>query len=128
MDNALACPKPLHDRAQALVEVANQLLALSSQLVGAGRHAEAVAPAQAAVDVLRDFEPLPEAQAAYLALFAGALHALAVRLIDAQRPEDALQPAVEALEAYRRLAEDDPNAFQSQLAALEQLVASLSQS
>jgi hypothetical protein len=84
--------------------LARQLLALTDQLSGAGRPAEAVAPAQAAVDVLRGFEPPADAQAAYLALFARALHTLALRLIAAGRTDEAVGPAAEAVQVYRRAA------------------------
>ncbi len=84
--------------------VANQLLGLAAQLYGADRKAEAVAPAQAAADVLRGLQPPPEAEAAHWRLFGWALHNLVSYLIPAGRIDEAVGPAEEAVAAYRRAA------------------------
>jgi hypothetical protein len=103
-DNALACPKPLEDRARALMQVAEQSLIVSSLHATASLHAPAVAAAQAAVDVLHGFTPPAEQRAAFLAALADALHTLALRLIRAGRPDEAVAPAEEAVQVYRQAA------------------------
>jgi hypothetical protein len=106
--------------------IADRLVnALSVHLAGAGLHAEAVAPAQAGVDLLRGFAPPPTAQTEYLALLAGALHTLALRLIGAGRVDEAGSPVAEAVQIYRQLVEVNPGAFRPLLEAVEQLAASL---
>ena len=105
--------------------VGGQLLSLTAQVSAYGRPVEAVAPAEAAVDVLRGVASAADATTAHRSLFAVSLHTLALRLFEAQRVSEALVPAQEAVAAYRPLAAGDPSAFQSQLEAVERLVASL---
>ena len=84
--------------------IAGQLLTLSVQLSANGRLAEAVAPTQGAVDVVRGVASEPDASAAHRMLFAVSLHTLSLRLFDAKRADEAVAPAQEAGGAYRRAA------------------------
>ncbi|PEU03389.1 hypothetical protein COD79_18715 [Bacillus cereus] len=86
------------------LDKARQALELSQNAVGNGQYAEAVIQAQAAVDILRGFEPSPDKKKEYLELFAYALYILAVRLIQANRKKEAVAPSVEAVQLYRQLA------------------------
>jgi tetratricopeptide (TPR) repeat protein len=106
-----------------LFEIVDMLASLSAFLV-AIRPAEAVGPAQAAAEILRAATPPGGGDTAFRAKSAQAWHLFAVRLKDANRRGEALPPARQALELYRRLATEDP-AFQDELAIVEQLVASL---
>ncbi|WP_152966696.1 hypothetical protein [Sporosarcina globispora] len=88
----------------ALTTIVGYLVELSSKLchVG-GLCSEAVNPIQAAVDLLRAFQPEPDKQKDYLELFASTVHMLAVRLLEAGRKGEAVGPANEAVMLYRRL-------------------------
>ena len=96
----LAARAPLPDT----VAVVQQLLSLSSQWANTSHPAEAVAPAQAAVDVLRDLEPAPGSELVHLSKLAEAWFTLTLRLIEAGRVEEALQPALDTVAIYRRTA------------------------
>lgn len=111
-----------------VAQTAALLLRLSSDVATVFLLTEAVQPAQAAVEILRGFEPTPNAQAEYLKLFAEALYTLAFRLQTAGHIGEAIQPAEEAVQVYRGLAEVDPVHFGPLLQKAEQLVASLKQS
>jgi hypothetical protein len=105
--------------------IAGELLNLSRQLTANARHVDALDSAGAAVDVFRAVASLPDAQVDDRSLFAVLLHTLALRLIDADRRNDALPPAEESIVFYRRLAQEDPATFAGQLAEVERLAASL---
>ncbi|MGM1049416.1 MAG: hypothetical protein ACQEXX_25225 [Bacillota bacterium] len=87
-----------------VITIARYLLDLSRTLSHYGHDAESVDAAQAVVEVLRGFEPAPDAQAAHLKLFAEALHTLMQRLIQDGRASEAVEPASEAVQVYRQLA------------------------
>jgi tetratricopeptide (TPR) repeat protein len=108
-----------------LFEIVDMLASLSAFLLNVAiRPAEAVLPAQAAAEILRAATPPGGGDMAFRAKSAQAWHLYAVRLIGANRTGEALPPARQSLELYRRLAAEDP-AFQDELAIVEQLVASL---
>ncbi|MCQ6563985.1 hypothetical protein [Paenibacillus mendelii] len=111
---------PLYD----VMTLAKQLLALSKELTSTGRHEEAVSKSLVAVDELRGFH-LKER--GYLELFASALYALAISLIEVERAKEAKEYAVEAVEVCRKLVEVDPDRFGPKLVQAEKLVASLKQ-
>jgi tetratricopeptide (TPR) repeat protein len=98
LDNITACPKPLFDRALALIEVAGELWDQSRNLQTAGKIAEAVVAAQTAVDVQRGFTPPPATEAAYQLRFGRVLQNLAYVLIAARRFDKAEVVAKEAVE------------------------------
>jgi tetratricopeptide (TPR) repeat protein len=103
--------------------IAQQLLGLSHWLGGRGLYAEAVAAAQAAVDVLRMIEPAPGTEAAHSRLLADTLHTLVIWLILAGPVDNAVQPARETVEAYRQAAaapDADRLAIAQQLKLLSQ--------
>jgi hypothetical protein len=107
--------------------IGSQLRLLSLQLTAAERNAEALTAAQAAVDVLRGFVPAPATEAAYWWLFAILLHDLTIRLIAVGRIDEAVGPAIEAVEVYRRAASvkgADAIAVSNQLRALSSQLAS----
>jgi hypothetical protein len=87
-----------------VIAVGQQLLSLSSQWANTSHPPEAVAPAQAAVDVLRDVAPAPGSEMAHLSKLAEAWSTFTLRLIEAGRVEEALQPAVNTVAAYQRIA------------------------
>ncbi|MFD9339842.1 hypothetical protein ACFWBF_36510, partial [Streptomyces sp. NPDC060028] len=73
-------------------------------LVSNGRTAEAVEPAQAAVDLLAGFTPPPAVRTEYLATLASARHELVLRLMAAGRMDEAMPQAKKAVQAYRQAA------------------------
>ena len=104
LDNELACSKPWIERSQALQQVAKQLLSLSQQLVNEGKQVDAIMAVQAAVEVLRPFQPPDPERASYLNLLAGSLWTLVLRLIEAQRVSEVSAPASESIQVYRQAA------------------------
>lgn len=84
--------------------IAHDLQTLSSWLANARLTAEAVSAAQAAVDVLRGFQPPATEQSAYLTLLAGNLSTLVLWLIDSQQINEVSAPALEAIQVYRQAA------------------------
>jgi len=93
----------------AVIDISEQLTALSRQLSGtAGGADDAVAAQSAAVGVLRGAEP-PPSGSRYLTVLGEALHTLFSRLEDAGRPDDALTAARDAIAVYRQ-AGDSPGA------------------
>ncbi|MED2693805.1 hypothetical protein [Bacillus toyonensis] len=85
--------------------IVRYLLDLSSQLCnGAGLCDEAVEPARVAVDLLRGFQPPSDKKKEHLELLAYALYILTVRLIQAGRKNEAVDPARETVQLYRQLA------------------------
>jgi hypothetical protein len=85
------------------IGTAQQLLSLSQQLAG-NFPTEAVNAAQAAIDVLRPFQPPDSERAAYLNLLGECLWYLIPRLIEAQRVNEILAPAQECIQVYRQAA------------------------
>ncbi|KPI31475.1 hypothetical protein OV320_2547, partial [Actinobacteria bacterium OV320] len=79
-----------------IMEVARHFLTQSEVRSDQGQLAEAVAAAQAAVDVLHAFDPPPSAKAEYLRLLAEALHAVVQRLMQGGRVAEVGLPAREA--------------------------------
>jgi hypothetical protein len=124
-DAALVYRKAAAASGSDVIAIAGKLVALSSNVAHAMRLAEAVGPAQAAVEVLRTFRPLADQEKNYLELFSRALHDLALRFLHSGRANEALQPAEEALQGYRKLAETDPDHFGPLVQSAEQLIASL---
>ena len=104
-----------------VISIAQNLWHLSDLLASVGFYAEAVEPAFAALDVLRRFQSTAYPQ------LANAFYILSYRLIQAGRGGEAVGPAREAVQVYRRLAEGDPNQFRPLLQNAEQLLASLTQ-
>jgi len=102
-----ADPAVLNEQAR----VANRL---AIRLSAVGRRAEALAPAQQAVDILRR---LVRANLdAYAPDLASALNTLALVLEEVGRRAEALAAAQEAAELYRRLAENNRDAYAPDLA------------
>jgi hypothetical protein len=106
----LVAAKAIEAYRQAATAGANRMVAatwlnhLSDQLAGKRRHAEAVAPVEAAVEILRAGEPLAGSQAAYRLLLATSLSGLTLRLIEAGRLNEALPVAVDAVAGFRQAA------------------------
>ncbi|MEY8350900.1 hypothetical protein AALF16_21955 [Bacillus cereus] len=111
-----------------VMKVARYLLDLSGDLADYGLHSESVNPAQVAVLFLRGLQPQPDKQLEYLELFGFSLTNLARRLQKAERVNEAIISAQEAVTVYRRLAEMDPDKYGSMLQSAEQLVTTLTQS
>jgi tetratricopeptide (TPR) repeat protein len=87
---------------------------LAIRLSEIGRRADALAPAQEAVEIRRALAKLnPDA---FQPDLASSLNNLANRLSEMGRRADALAPAQEAVELYRALAKLNPDAFQPALA------------
>jgi hypothetical protein len=84
--------------------IAQNLLSLSAHLAGVELSTESAAAAQAAVDVLRGFQPPAAEQTAYLTLFGASLFTLTQRLIEAQRINEVSAPALETIQVYRQAA------------------------
>jgi hypothetical protein len=82
--------------------LAQRLMNLSGVLASTDRHIEAVATAQAAVDLLRGLDPQPETQAPHWVLLAGSLWILVLRLIEAQRVSEVSTLALESIQVYRQ--------------------------
>ncbi|MCX5610650.1 glycoside hydrolase [Streptomyces sp. NBC_00047] len=99
------------DRASVL-NIADLLMTLSSNLATEMLLAEAVTPARAALDVLEHFTPRTDETARAEETRARATFTLALRLKFAGLPEDALPIAEEALRLYLHLAEHDPSQAQ----------------
>ncbi|MFD8220929.1 hypothetical protein ACFV2U_46535 [Streptomyces sp. NPDC059697] len=96
------------DRSSVL-NIADLLMSLSSNLADKLLFAEAVTPARTALDVLEHFTARTEEAARAEETRARATFTLAFRLNAAGHPEEALPIAEEALRLYRRLAEHDPS-------------------
>jgi hypothetical protein len=105
---------------QSVLQEASELLAKSSQLASAGLRSEAVEAAQAAASALRGVVAPPEGQTAYLWLFTQALDMWTVRLIEAERLDEAARAARETVQVSRRAATPgaDVNPIASLLLAL----------
>ncbi|GAX58669.1 hypothetical protein [Streptomyces olivochromogenes] len=86
------------------MELARHFLAQSNQQADQGQVAQAVAAAQAAVDILHRFQPPAERKAEYQRLLAEALHKVVQRLIQAGHAGDAAPSAHEAVQMYRQAA------------------------
>jgi tetratricopeptide (TPR) repeat protein len=87
---------------------------LATSLSAVGRRAEALAPAQEAVELYRALARQdPDAFQPDLAM---SLNNLANRLSEVGHRTEALTPAQEAVELYRALARQNPDAFQPELA------------
>ncbi|MFB6578745.1 hypothetical protein ACFCYC_15230 [Streptomyces sp. NPDC056402] len=84
--------------------VANNALNLSSMLAAAGLAGESTAVAQAAVDVLKEFDPPTQALLTHRTVLAQALHVLTQRLIADGDIAQARVAALEAIQAYRQIA------------------------
>ncbi|WP_327108314.1 hypothetical protein [Nonomuraea glycinis] len=84
--------------------VFHKLVALSFELGTAGRDAESTAAVQAAVELLREFDPPAQVLLDYRKALASGLHLLTRRHIADQRLEQARVTAGEAIEAYRQVA------------------------
>jgi hypothetical protein len=87
---------------------------LSSRLAQAGRSAEALPPAQAAVGIYRELAN--ETPGRYSAELAAALSDLAIRYFNLGRPQEAVAPGEEAVAIRRVLGEHDPDQFLPDLA------------
>ncbi|MEB8702873.1 tetratricopeptide repeat protein [Bacillus cereus] len=99
--------------------IASNLLSLSIQLSYTARlYAEAAKTVQAAVEMLRRIQP------AHMDLFASTLYYLAVFLQTDGHDSEAIPTAREAVQVYRRLAQEDPDKFGPLLQQAEQLLAS----
>jgi hypothetical protein len=88
----------------AVLDRAAQLLAESSRLANEGQRTEAASTAQAAAEGLRVVQASADSDAAYLWLFTQALYTLTVRLIEAQRLDDAAAASHEAIDVSRQAA------------------------
>ncbi|MFB7621074.1 hypothetical protein, partial [Kitasatospora sp. NPDC056181] len=75
------------------MSLARSHLTSSARLADVPEPAEAIAAAQAAVDVLHRFEPSPDGRAEYLSLLADALRAVVQRLMQGGRLAEVVQPA-----------------------------------
>ncbi|MFD8023931.1 hypothetical protein ACFV6G_26345, partial [Streptomyces lavendulae] len=84
--------------------VANNALILSSELATAGLASESTTAAQAAVDVLKEFDPPTQALLTHQMVLAQALHVLTRRLIADRDIAQARVAALEAIQAYRQIA------------------------
>ncbi|KPI32876.1 hypothetical protein OV450_6906 [Actinobacteria bacterium OV450] len=87
-----------------VVWVANNALILSAVLATAGLAGESTAAAQAAVDVLKEFDPPTQALLTYRTVLAQALHTLTQRLIAEEDAAQARVAALDAIQAYRQIA------------------------
>ncbi|MET9679914.1 Ig-like domain-containing protein [Streptomyces coeruleorubidus] len=85
-----------------VMALGRRLIQDSATLSFKGDTAEAVLQAQAAVEVLRGFEPLAERKKDYVELFAYALHDLVSRFLQAGRHSEMEEPTEEAIRAYRQ--------------------------
>ncbi|MFI1398030.1 ATP-binding protein [Streptomyces sp. NPDC020681] len=101
------------DPAHLEVELAGALHNLSVALADLGRHAEAVAPAQEAVEIRR--RQAQAAPGAFQRWFADTLIHLSAKLLKAGRPEDAVLRAVEGVDVFRQLAAEDVRAHEHAL-------------
>jgi hypothetical protein len=101
-----------------LLAIAQQLIHLRPPVAAS----EAVAPAQAAVDVLGGLTP-PVTTTAHLAKLAEAWHLLAVRLRTAERRSEALSAARHARDVYEQLVVVDWTTYQPSLDAVKLLIA-----
>ena len=88
----------------SILERASQLLAESSRLAAEGQRDAAVDAARAAAEGLKVAQASADADAAYLWLFTQALYTLTVRLIEAQRLDDAANAAHDAVSVGRQAA------------------------
>jgi hypothetical protein len=95
-------------------ETARLAANLGSRLSALGRRAEALAPAQDAVDLFRALAR--QRPGAFRPALAMSLNNLANRLSELGRRPDALPPAQEAADLHRALARQNPDAFQPALA------------
>ncbi|RKN55368.1 hypothetical protein D7193_11895 [Micromonospora costi] len=91
---------PLADRAQALIDVATDLINASRNAAHVDNRADAVRWAMLATETLRGVQPPPSIAARYLALFADTLHTLVVRLSGAGRGAETREPGAEAVPVY----------------------------
>ncbi|MCX5256818.1 Ig-like domain-containing protein [Streptomyces canus] len=89
---------------ETVMQIAAELLTLSSRVAAIALTTEAVAAAQAAVDVLRDIQPPPGQEAEYFSLLAQALHTLTRRHIEDGNSDQARAAARETIQAYRQIA------------------------
>ena len=109
---AIAVPESAVELRAEFARVANNLGVCLSD---AGRRAEALAPAQEAVDLDRTLaRQNPDA---FTPDLAGSLHNLANRLSELGRRAEALAPAQEAVDLDRTLARQNPDAFTPDLAS-----------
>ncbi|WP_405803535.1 tetratricopeptide repeat protein [Streptomyces sp. NBC_00210] len=92
------------------VELAGALHNLSGALADLGRHAEAVAPAQEAMEIRR--RQAQVAPGAFQRYFADLLIHLSTELLEAGRPEDAVLRAAEGVDVFRQLAAEDLRAHE----------------
>ena len=97
-----------------IAEIAGHSSALAGKLAALGRHEEAYAATEEAVELYR-FVARANADA-FLPDLAMSLNNLGLRLSDLGRREEALAATEEALETYRRLAANRPDAFLPDLA------------
>ncbi|WEH12309.1 tetratricopeptide repeat protein [Streptomyces sp. VNUA24] len=95
------------------VELAGALHNLSVALTDLGRHAEAVAPAQEAMEIRR--RQAQVAPGGFQRYFADLLIHLSAKLLEAGRPEDAVLRAVEGVDVFDQLAAEDPRAHEHAL-------------
>ncbi|MER5615470.1 hypothetical protein, partial [Streptomyces sp. NPDC002215] len=104
IDNEATWPELQLDRASAAMEFADHSRTLSANLASSAQAAEAVEPAQTAVDVLAGFTPPPVVRTQYLATLASARRDLVTRLTAAKRADQARAAARETIQAYRDVA------------------------
>ncbi|WP_405476116.1 peptidoglycan-binding protein [Streptomyces sp. NBC_00009] len=98
--------------ATSALNVADGLITLSGDVSGIGLAANAVTAAQAGVAVLHGLEPEDNDLAHYVLSLALAAFTWALRLIQAGRGDEAVQPALEAVQVYQGLADVDPSRFE----------------
>lgn len=101
------------DPALPNVELAGALHNLSVALADLGRHSEAVAPAQEAMEIRR--RQAQAAPGAFQRYFADLLIHLSAKLLEAGRPEDAVLRAAEGVDVFRQLAAEDFRAHEHAL-------------
>ncbi|MCX4826214.1 tetratricopeptide repeat protein [Streptomyces sp. NBC_01142] len=101
------------DPALPEVELAGALHNLSVALADLGRHSEAVAPAQEAMEIRR--RQAQAAPGAFQRYFADLLIHLSAKLLEAGRPEDAVLRAAEGVDVFRQLAAEDLRAHEHAL-------------
>jgi tetratricopeptide (TPR) repeat protein len=101
------------DPALPNVELAGALHNLSVALADLGRHSEAVAPAQEAMEIRR--RQAQAAPGAFQRYFADLLIHLSAKLLEAGRPEEAVLRAAEGVDVFRQLAAEDLRAHEHAL-------------
>jgi tetratricopeptide (TPR) repeat protein len=101
------------DPALPNVELAGALHNLSVALADLGRHSEAVAPAQEAMEIRR--RQAQAAPGAFQRYFADLLIHLSAKLLEAGRREEAVLRAAEGVDVFRQLAAEDLRAHEHAL-------------